>query len=84
MLYIGEIFVRPDLFNVLLLEPGGSNSFEKKNDHVIELIHTRTGLRHRSLVCGSACKSFQAALCYSGLESLTVARRKLLAIYCQG
>ena len=70
----------PDLLNVLLLEPGGSKFFhfqkKKKFDHVIELIHTRTRLHHRSLVCGSACKSFQAALCYLGPGSLTVPREE--------
>ena len=68
-----EVTVRPDLLNVLLLEPGGSKFFhfrkKIKFDHVIELIYMRTRLRHRRFVCGSAWKSFQAALCCSGPES---------------
>ena len=38
-------------------------------------IHTHE-VRHKWLVCGSAWKSFQAALCYSGPESLTIPKRK--------
>ena len=35
--------LRPDLLNVLLLEPGGSKFFHfRKFDHVIHLIYTRT------------------------------------------
>ena len=67
--------VRPDLLNVLLFQPGGSKfSRFQKLDHMIELMCTYTWLRHRWLVCGSMWKSFQAALCYSGPESLTVPR----------
>ena len=78
------LLIRPDLLNVLLLEPGRSKFFHfQKFDHVIELIYEHE-VRHNRLVCGSAWKSFQAALCYSGPESLAVPRRKLLAIYCQG
>ena len=80
-----DLVIRPDLLNVLLLKPGGSKSSQKiKFDHVIELIHTHMWLRHRWLVCGSVWKSFQAALCYLGPESLTVPRRKLLATFYQG
>ena len=47
--YFTELNVRPDLLNVLLLEPGGSKIFlfSKKNmkfDHVIELIYMLTRL----------------------------------------
>ena len=63
------------LLNVLLFQPGGSKFFRfQKFDHMIELMCTYTWLRHRWLVCGSTWKSFQAALCYSGPESLTVPR----------
>ena len=47
--------IRPDLLKVLLLEPSGSKFFHfQKFDHVIELMHMRTWLQHRSLVCVSA------------------------------
>ena len=71
--------LRPDLLNVLLLEPGGSKifHFRKKINHMIEIMHTHTWLRHRWLICGSAGNLFQAGLCYLGPESLTVPRRKL-------
>ena len=74
--------VRTDLLNVLSPEPGGSKffHFRLKFDDVIELHE----VRHKLLICGSAWKSFQAALCYSGPGSLTVPKRKLLVIYCQG
>ena len=61
--------------------PAGQNFsiFEKKKkiDHVIELIYMPRGSSQMAL-CGSVWKSFQAALCYSGPESLTVPRRKLI------
>ena len=82
--------LRPDLLNVLLLEPSGSKFFHVRKKNKTNVcsrdcinIHAH-GVRHEWLVCGSAWKSFQAALCYSGPESLTVPRRKLLAIFCQG
>ena len=62
-----QSIVRPDLLSVLLLEPGRSKFFHfRKIDHVMELMHTCTWLCPRWLICGSAWKLFQAALCYLG------------------
>ena len=58
-------FLRPDQ-TYLMLEPCRSNVFHFQKKRSCDWINTRTRLCHRPLICGSAWKLFQAALCYSG------------------
>ena len=58
----------------LLSETGGNKEEEGE----------ACGFVTNSLFVAQRGSHFQATLCYSGPESLTVHRRKLLAIYCQG